>query len=85
MSPSASDIMIKRYDVQDVQMYRADHLNLVAGSNYTGAALVGFSAAGALVVISDVEDVIIGLLIASVVFLCLSVVCLYRLKRGASA
>lgn len=85
MNPSASDVMIKRYDVQDAEKYRADHLNLVAGSNYIGAALVGFIAAGALIVISDVEDVIIGLLIASVVFLCLSVVCLYRLKRGASA
>lgn len=85
MNPSASDVMIKRYDVQDAEKYKDDHQYLVAGAIYSGCGLAGFVAAGALVVIPDVEDVIIGLLIASVVFLCLSAVCLYRLKRGASA
>lgn len=85
MSPSASDIMVERYDVQDVERYKDDHGYAVAGAMYSGAALVGFAAATANVLFSNPENVILALLCAGVVFLGLSAVCLYRLKRGASA
>lgn len=83
MSPSASDVMIQRYDIEDVERYKADHKYLWVGAAYCGVALAGYAAAGAIVISHDVEGVTLGLLMGATLSWILSALCAALLKRGA--
>ncbi len=85
MSASASDIMVKRYGVQDVERYKEDHQYIVAGILYSGVALGAFATAGAIVLTSDIESVTPSLLCVGAISLMLSFISLQRVRRGARA
>lgn len=87
--PGASDIMIKRYDVQDAERYKWDHRLLIVSAIFTGmeGGLVG--AAGIIMYhywdfpILSVEDLLIPILSCVFLFAILSFVLWLIFTKGA--
>lgn len=85
LGPSASEIMVKRYDVQDVMRYKADHRLIALGSIYSGMALGGLLSAGLFLVLNDVAEVSRGIVVCSGLIGIVAIICLDRVERGGQA